>query len=481
MDLNSSVFVLSRFQQSCKFFTFVSVASASCKHVCLLKRGTVIGYALGKFQCVSASTSDIAGNGLFNKIGESLAKAKVTLFVIKDRSNTASPSAGALSEEYCSCPTLESSVPVESMEPVFGRFSALQNANGDFLFLRLVKGPQLEVLATDVAYRAKLLEHVRMPGLSIHSKSHTAGLRLIALLLAIPSTSWEIDPETLKRSYAENCERNHADLHLRCRDKAGLEIFVIVRMTQVSAKEILQEMHQSMFAAITALDATVRDAGGEKNSTFLDEKHLVIPSIVSVRDLLIPIMSRGQPVQTQAAFRKAAAADARLQGNRAFVIAATAADVRNEILGQRQARKEAEARKKNRQRELLREAKKRAELQKARKEQSLPVARKRKKSLFTTEEEEVPAPAPDAALRAIKAEPFVVEPVEQGGNRSNNRVENPVPGQRLPGANKRLPIQGQNQPGDAIGDTALVSVGQVPSDTVPKVPKKKKKRLRALV
>lgn len=234
------------------------------------------------------------------------------------------------------------------------------------------------MLATDVAFRAHLSD--RKHPAKVRGRKQPPSLDLLALLLAIPSTT-----ASLVRT---KDGLNPTSLQLRCKDRSGVEMVVTAALEPTPAKRILQEMHESLFSAIVALEATVRDAGGEKHSNFLEDKGAQPPSLSTVKTSMLPLVIRGQPVETQAVFRRAAAADARMQGNRAFVVANAAARVRTELLEQRRARKEAEMLKKKRERELLRAAKRKHEMMKAAKGKPAPAVKRRKKSLFEIAEED---------------------------------------------------------------------------------------------
>lgn len=365
------------------------------------------------------------------------------------------------------------------MEPVFGRFSVLCDARGALLFARLVEGPRLEVLATDVAFRADLSEP-DMLNFRTRGTRQNPKIDVIALLLAIPSTSWELLPDNASESPSEENESRSARLFLRCTDRAELELHVSLTLARIGSYAILQEIHQAMFSTVAALEATIREAGGEKNSNFLDDKQLSSPSLRHVKDLLLPLTSMGQAVDNMASFRRAAAANVLLQGNRSFAVALTASNVRKDILAQRRARKEEEDRKKKMQRELVRQAKKRSELAKSRTVLTLPAPKKRKKTLF---EVETPNEVTnDDKDRMQEAKEELTAPEGASVVRGETlRKEQHASNEKLETSHASNQPQNETHAVEGKGHGTGMASAQVPPTSRPPPAKKRKKRLRSLV
>lgn len=367
------------------------------------------------------------------------------------------------------------------MQPALGRFHSIPDGSGGLLFARLREGATLEVLATDIAFRTKLFDSKRTA--QVRGRKQPPSLELIALLLTIPSTTAALVQNGEGLTPLSTDLGKVVSLQLRCKDRSGVELVVTADMEPTPAKRILQEMHESLFSAIVALEATVRDAGGEKHSNFLDEKRNESPTLETIKTSLLPLAIRGQPVEAQAVFRRAAAADARMQGNRAFVVADAAGRVRAELLEQRRARKEAEMLKKKRERELLRAAKRKHEMMKAAKGKPVPVAKRRKKSLFAVPEEDLvrtPASSKSAAIApgaAMSDEKHVGQRIltaEQNSASVQPEKQNELK-RESEGSEARKPVAKEE-------DVPADEIEKAPSAAKPpQLKKKKKKKGRALV
>lgn len=370
-----------------------------------------------------------------------------------------------------------------AMQPAFGRFHSIPHASGRLLFVRLTEGSTLEVLATDIAFRTKLFDSKRPA--QVRGKKQPPSLELIALLLIIPSTTALLVQNGEMLELSSDDLGKDVSLQLRCKDRSGVELVVTANMEPMPAKRILEEMHESLFSAIVALEAIVRDAGGEKHSNFLDEKRTESPTLETIKTSLLPLAIRGQPVEAQAVFRRAAAADARMQGNRAFVVADAAGRIRAELLEQRRARKEAEMLKKKREREMLRVAKRKHDMMKAAKGKSVSVGKRKKKSLFAVPDEDLVSTPALLKSTAKATVPGAVMPDEKGADQRSLATEQEAASVQVEKQNEQKVEAVVLEARKPVPKEEEVPVDEV--ETVPSTPKppplkrKKKKKGRALV
>lgn len=368
------------------------------------------------------------------------------------------------------------------MQPSFGRFHSLRSASGENLIARLTPKSALEVLDTDVAYCASLRDVARHA--KVRGREKPPSVELLALLLAIPSTVAEILRTEGELAWSgEHPGKHSSALQLTCQDRSGVELKITVAIHRIPAKNILKEMHEALFSAVAALEAVVRDASGEKHSHVLTEKDRSKPSLLTVKTASHPLEIHGQAVETRAVFRRAAAADANVRDNRAFVIANAAARARAELLEQRRARKAAERQKKEHEKRLLRNAKRKHEMIKASKGKPALIVKRRKKSLFEIQDDDAPGVPEASNSGAAKLD--VTAPSKQNAHDRMSPVtakQEAIPISRDIGRQRASPLTSAGQAAAANEESDVTGRPEpVPSAAQLPPKRKKKKKVRALV
>lgn len=366
------------------------------------------------------------------------------------------------------------------MQPIFGRFHSLRDTSGATLFLRLTSEPALQVLVGDAAYCASLRNPISHA--TVQGRETPPSLKLLALILAIPCTTAEILPIKHEAILTgENRQSKAAGLQLRCIDRSGVELNITITMRPTAARPILDSMHEDLFSAVAALEATVRDTAGEKHSHFLEVHDQERPSLSSVRAALHPLEVGGQSVETQAVFRRAAAADSKIRENRAFVIANAAGRVRAELLEQRWARKEAERKKREREQQLLRNAKRKHEMMmKTAHGKQGPVLKRKKKSLFEIQESDE-AIIPEKSQSSAQKPNTTVISERSEKNEEPGSIEQKASQKDVSTTQHESRLQDMTQAVAKEEAELIEKIEPAPTAAKPPSRRKKKKKVRALV
>lgn len=358
------------------------------------------------------------------------------------------------------------------MQPVYGRFNALHTANGSLIFARLLTPTSLQLVHATTAYTASLSPTAIPPPRIRACKQHLTP-DLLALLLALPHTTAALESSS-KTLSADTAAPYVVDtLLLRCKDRAGVELEVCLPIVPACAHALLEEVHTSLFAAVVGLEAVVRESAGEKGE-FIGEVGTEGVCLESVNNALRPLMIGGESVEQKATFRKASAANAAIQANRAFVIANGAGNVRESLLEQRRIRREAEMEKMRRAREMVNRAKRRVEEGKGRGDGGVG---KRSRSLFdSVEEREVKGDAKGEKEQTVNdadKDGDNVKKKEAGDKVDTNAVDRH--GSAFEKANV-ISDPVENEPRIVKEGTAITDDKVVPPQQRPPLKKKRKKR-----
>lgn len=241
--------------------------------------------------------------------------------------------------------------PLAIMLPIVDRFHAVKTDDqlSPLLFARL-SPPHLHIIHANSAYTSEI-GHPRILNAQVRGYSAPISTKLLSIVLSTPATVASIN--------------NHRSLlQLICTDAASLQLHITIPIVATASEPLLNDLHQGLITAVACLEAYLLAAWGDDSQ--LPEGR----DLQSLQALHAHPVHAAEPIATHPAFRRMSANDMHILSARAMAAAQAATDTRQQILHNRQQRRERELKKRRQERDRIDNARKRN------------VHRKKQRSLF---------------------------------------------------------------------------------------------------